>query len=211
MLDTDLQFRTDIKELFSLFDKMQSHNIMALATDQQPVYRWIPLFHTKLIIHFYLVALKLKLTIGGRIILAPLVSKDHGCLCLRCAAMGCSTRVTSPGLMPGPRWYGGPGTPSHQDPSPSTLARSNGKDKSIQLVPGWLQELPEGLLMQSQLPIAHWTPLQIFCWGLTCHILVVCTKNLQCEIIIFLLFFAIFKILGIKEFKNWHTFYCLNC
>eukprot|EP00112_Aurelia_sp_Birch-Aquarium-sp1_P013315 Seg282.10 transcript_id=Seg282.10/GoldUCD/mRNA.D3Y31 product="Xyloside xylosyltransferase 1" protein_id=Seg282.10/GoldUCD/D3Y31 len=41
MLDTDLQFRTDIKHLFELFDKMSPGNVMALASDQQPVYRHV--------------------------------------------------------------------------------------------------------------------------------------------------------------------------
>ena len=46
MLDTDLQFRTDIKNLFSIFNEMAPTNIMALAREQQPVYRHI--------IHMYL-------------------------------------------------------------------------------------------------------------------------------------------------------------
>ncbi|XP_065060646.1 xyloside xylosyltransferase 1-like [Rhopilema esculentum] len=41
MLDTDLQFRADIKDLFRLFDSMSERAIMALATDQQPVYRHV--------------------------------------------------------------------------------------------------------------------------------------------------------------------------
>ena len=41
MLDTDLQFRADIKDLFALFDSMSERAIMALATDQQPVYRFV--------------------------------------------------------------------------------------------------------------------------------------------------------------------------
>ena len=38
-------------------------------------------------------------------------------------------------------------------PLSSVLARSSGKDKPIQLVPGWLQKLPEDCLMQNQPPI----------------------------------------------------------
>ena len=42
---------------------------------------------------------------------------------------------------------------SPEPPSLSALARSNGKDKPIQLVPDWLHELPEGFVTQDQLPI----------------------------------------------------------
>ena len=39
MLDTDLKFMTDIKQLFDFFDDFAGDNVIALAHEQQPVYR----------------------------------------------------------------------------------------------------------------------------------------------------------------------------
>ena len=39
MLDTDLKFMTDIKQLFDFFPQFTGENIIALAHEQQPVYR----------------------------------------------------------------------------------------------------------------------------------------------------------------------------
>ncbi|XP_071476898.1 xyloside xylosyltransferase 1-like [Diadema antillarum] len=41
MLDTDLKFMSDIKELFDHFDRFQGDNIIGIAHEQQPVYRHI--------------------------------------------------------------------------------------------------------------------------------------------------------------------------
>ena len=41
MLDLDLLFRADIRELYSYFDSFTPNTIMALAHDHQPVYRHI--------------------------------------------------------------------------------------------------------------------------------------------------------------------------
>lgn len=41
VLDTDMEFRADIKFLYANFDKFAPSNIMGLAFDQQPVYRHI--------------------------------------------------------------------------------------------------------------------------------------------------------------------------
>lgn len=41
VLDTDMEFREDIKSLYALFDSFSPSNIMGLAYDQQPVYRHI--------------------------------------------------------------------------------------------------------------------------------------------------------------------------
>nr|XP_054768956.1 xyloside xylosyltransferase 1-like [Lytechinus pictus] len=41
MLDTDLKFMSDIKELFDHFDRFRGDNIMGIVHEQQPVYRHI--------------------------------------------------------------------------------------------------------------------------------------------------------------------------
>ena len=41
MLDADLKFHTDIKQLFSKFEKFSSTNIIGIAHEQQPVYKHI--------------------------------------------------------------------------------------------------------------------------------------------------------------------------
>ena len=41
VLDTDMEFRADIKSLYAIFDSFSPSNIMGLAYDQQPVYRHI--------------------------------------------------------------------------------------------------------------------------------------------------------------------------
>lgn len=43
MLDSDLEFRSDIGDLFKIFDQFGKMNIFGLAREQQPVYRHI--FH----------------------------------------------------------------------------------------------------------------------------------------------------------------------
>lgn len=39
MMDTDLKFMTDIKQLFDLFDDFSDENVLGIAHEQQPVYR----------------------------------------------------------------------------------------------------------------------------------------------------------------------------
>ena len=39
VLDTDMEFRADIKSLYAMFDSFSPHHIMGLAFSQQPVYR----------------------------------------------------------------------------------------------------------------------------------------------------------------------------
>ena len=56
------------------------------------------------------------------------------------------------------------GCPDVKPPLSALLTVSNGKDRPIQLAPGWPQELPEGIAVQ--VPAALGTPLLIFCLGL---------------------------------------------
>lgn len=41
VLDTDMEFRTDVKSLYAMFERFSATNIMGLAHEQQPVYRHV--------------------------------------------------------------------------------------------------------------------------------------------------------------------------
>ena len=77
---------------------------------------------------------------------------SEGTYCQLTTSIKYNAGVTSPGRRPG-HWNGGTRMTSNQDPLLSAPARSNGKDKPMQLVPGWLQELQNGFVLQNQPPI----------------------------------------------------------